>query len=152
VTTARDWLGLARVVARGGWCWLTLGVLATICLPSPVDAVTSAMFALPFSAWLHEAGHVIAYWTVSPATEPVQIRSHFGLATSASVPEPGRASVWVALSGPLLPTLAGLVMCLLALETATPVLWGWGGALLLHLTGLLPGCSDGNRIWGLHES
>ncbi len=58
----------------------------------------------------------------------------------------------VALGGPLPTGVVGLVILLLASVTATRSLWGLGAALLFHLAGLLPGSTDGNRIWGLHEA
>lgn len=150
MTTVSGWRDLGGVLIRGGAGWLGCAVLAGVWLPDPLGVVTSALFGLFFSSWLHEAGHVAIYRVAVSSGEPVVVRHRLGLDTSVSVPRPEQASRLVALGGPLPTGLAGLVVCGVA-SVGTRFLWGLGIALLLHLAGLLPGSADGNRIWGLHE-
>lgn len=143
-----SWRQLAATVAVRA-VPLLVAILLCGLLPTPADGVLAALFGLILSSWLHEAGHVVAYWRVRRAPEPVVIRRMLEVATSVVVDDPGARARLVALGGPLPVAVAGLILCTIAGVLGHPVLWGSGIAFAVHLGGLLPGCSDGNRICGL---
>ena len=144
-----DWTQLVVLVGGQGAPWLAAAG-ASLLLPTPLDAVLAALFSTILGSWLHEAGHVAAYWWTRGALEPVVVRSVWGfLATSVAVPRPGNHARLVALGGPLPVAALGVVVGVIAWATALPGLWGAAVALGLHGAGLLPGASDGNRLWGL---
>ena len=54
----------------------------------------------------------------------------------------------VALVGPLGVGLLGCGMLILGMVVASPEIIAVGMAFGIHLLGVLPGTSDGNRVWG----
>lgn len=149
MTVVGDWRELSTLVGRGCAPWLGATAFAFL-LPTPLEAVLAALFTTVLGSWLHEAGHVAAYWWTRGACEPVVVRSVLGvLATSVAVPDTRSHPRLVALGGPLPVAALGGVVALVAGVTSHPGLWGAAVALVLHSGGLLPGASDGNRLWGL---
>lgn len=145
-----SWGGLAAVILRGGLP-ATLGCVAASQLPAPVDVVAVATCALLATAWLHEAGHVAAYWIICGRPEPVTMRVSFGIATSVVVDRPDLAPRRVALAGPLAPALLAFPFAAIGIGIGNSALAAVAVSCGIHLLGVVPGCSDGNRIWSLTE-
>ena len=150
MTTVSSWSDLALRSGRGVTPWVAAGIPAWAA-PRPLSAALIGLFALLGSSWLHEAAHVAAYWWARGGPEPVVVRSTYSLATSVTVERPRLAESRVALAGPASASLAGLACIGIAWATGSLTLWTVGCALLVHLLGVFPGSSDGNRIWGLSE-
>ena len=125
------------------------GVVPCALAPTPLDALLAALLATVASSWLHEAGHVLAYWRVRGGSETVALRHVGVLATSVVVARPDEGTRWVALAGPAPVASLGVAAAAAAWLLGFPVLWGVAFAFLIHATGLVPGSSDGNRVWGL---
>lgn len=141
---------LRQVMVRGA---LPPAALAVLCLaaPVPLGYLLLMIFSLISSSWVHEAGHVLAYWRIG-GTGRVVLRSRYGMGLSVAVPDPGRATRRVAAGGPLAACAVGLALLALGYAVGSGSMLSAGAAFGLHVLGLLPGCSDGNRLWGLDRS
>ncbi len=97
---------------------------------------------------VHEVGHALFYWRVGGRGHRVTVGHRWGLALWSAFPEPARPR-FVALGGPLVPSLVGGCLWVVAAWIGSPWLTGLSIGLVVHVFGLLPGCKDGDRIWGL---
>lgn len=138
---------LLRIVVRGA---VPPAALAILCAraPTPLGYLLVMMLSLVASSWIHEGGHVLAYWRSAGAGRAV-VRGRFGVATSVLVPDPRRAVRRIAAAGPIAAGVVGIVLIVPGRALGSHELVLAGSAFCLHALGLLPGCSDGNRVWGL---
>jgi len=109
------------------------------------------LWALLLSTWFHESWHIIAYWIVAQRHAPIVVHHWGGVAFSVTVPNPRQAARMVALWGPSGVGLLGVGLIAWGTQLSLGELVAVGVSFAVHLVGLLPGCSDGNRVWGLDE-
>ncbi len=148
-TPVATWADLGKVIFRG----LTPCIITALAVQFiPTEAVRFLLLmilGLLAGSWIHESGHVLAYWHVRRSTDEVGVRHFFALAFSVTVPYPDIRPRLVAFAGPFIPGVLGCLLCLLGILLPSSECWAVGIAFSIHLLGLLPGNSDGNRIWRL---
>lgn len=136
---------------RGVCGWVFFGALS-LSLPSVVGRfVVLLLLGLLVSSWCHESGHVVTYWRIRRNQENVLVHHCFGLALSVTVRNPEVGCRVVALAGPMGVGMLGCGMLILGMVVASPEVIAVGMAFSIHLLGVLPGTSDGNRVWGLED-
>lgn len=143
-----DVRSLVFFVLSRQWPYYILVVVAYL-VPNSLRFVVISLCALVISTSIHEAGHICAFWLLNEVSA-VRIYSILGVFFRVRVhSEPTRL---IALMGPLAPSLLGVLLILLGCAINETVLIILGSAHCMHLVGLLPGNSDGDKIWGLSAS
>lgn len=142
---------LAAVLARRTGPAVLATLLAAVVAPGPLRLLAVATAALLLGAALHESGHALAHWHLhrGRSRESVLVLSRAGL--PLAVRAEGPVSRRVAAAGPAGAGAVGLLVLGVAVVTGLPVWWAVALPLVLHVAGLVPGCSDGDVVWGLAD-
>ena len=140
----------ARTLVRAQGVWLT-GLIVCLAIPDLLQVLLLMIFGVGVSRGVHVLGHAASYWLFhGPGT--VILRTRAGMAMGVTVPPDGRDDPRVIAGGPLLAGVIGVLAIVLGLFS--PVIrveaFSLGTVFALHLGGLLPGNSDGNRLWSLY--